>query len=57
VKKSQRDKKKALRMEKNDVRRQFKEARKMERSGGKGKSAVKSEDTAGESVWIVVSNL
>ncbi|KAK3201916.1 hypothetical protein GRF29_164g1034844 [Pseudopithomyces chartarum] len=57
VKKSQRDKKKALRMEKNDVRRQFKEARKTERSEGKGKSSVESEDTAGESVWIVMSNL
>ena len=57
LKTSHREKKKALRTEKNDVRRQFKEARKMGRSEGKGKLTVRSEDTVGEAVWIVVSNL
>ena len=57
LKKSHREKKKALRVERNDVRRQFREARKVERSERRGRSGVGAEHEAGESVWVVVSNL
>lgn len=54
LKKSHRERKKALRTERNDVRRQFREARQTEKSERRGRLA---EHDAGESVWIVVSNL